>query len=280
MLGGMELIELCAGSAAVSMRWLNVEHKPPFGYLGAKLGYADQILAQMGLRCGGATSADQVILVEPGPWGEAWATWKQPHLLAQCLDWLREHTTLDPRELWLQLARAPVPANLVERVCAWSVLSFWSYGRKPIYPVSQQWKHHGFDATVPYRRERALAKRAEGQKYEIGVSRRIPYLVERLEALRLSQIEVFRSIEELSPRSGALVYLDPPYVGVTAGYGHTLLRAEVLRVAQCWVDAGSHVFVSEAEPLPIPGWSHAELLPPKGRGRTFSKQQREFLTWF
>lgn len=274
----MELIELCAGSAAVSMRWLNASHKPPFGYLGAKLGYADQILAQMGLRCGDATSADRVVLVEPGPWGEAWETWRQPHLLAQCVTWLRDRSDVDPRELWRQLASAPVPTDLVERVCAWSALMFWSFGSKPIHTQGMRWKHHGFDPRSPYRREIALAKRAAGIKYEIGNSRRLPYLIERLEALHLSKVEVFRSIDEVEPRAGALVYIDPPYVGVTTGYSHRLDRAAVIQTAQRWADVGSLCLVSEAEPLPIPGWSSVELRRPKGRGRTFSKQQREFLT--
>ena len=38
------------------------------------------------------------------------------------------------------------------------------------------------------------------------------------------------------------------------------------------------VAVSEAEPLPLPGWHHHDLGGPVGVGRTWSKQRREVLT--
>jgi len=37
--------------------------------------------------------------------------------------------------------------------------------------------------------------------------------------------------------------------------------------------------LSEAEPLDLPGWHHVEITALRtGQARTFSKQQREFLT--
>lgn len=62
------------------------------------------------------------------------------------------------------------------------------------------------------------------------------------------------------------------------GYGHALNRADVIEVAQRWRAAGCEVTISEAEPLPIPGWHHYELGKPIGNRRTFSKQKREWLT--
>ncbi len=72
------LVELCAGSAAVSLRWLSSSGRPPLGYQGGKRGYADKILTAMGLCPGGGALAGEVVLVEPGPWGEAWQQWKTP----------------------------------------------------------------------------------------------------------------------------------------------------------------------------------------------------------
>ena len=37
----MTFVELCAGSAAVSLRWLRRGAKPPLAYQGGKRGYAD-----------------------------------------------------------------------------------------------------------------------------------------------------------------------------------------------------------------------------------------------
>ena len=77
---------------------------------------------------------------------------------------------------------------------------------------------------------------------------------------------------------GWLVYADPPYQGTT-GYRCEWPRAEVLEVARRWADAGASVMLSEAEPLDLPGWHHVEITSlRRGSKRTFSQQQREWLT--
>lgn len=57
---------------------------------------------------------------------------------------------------------------------------------------------------------------------------------------------------------GATVYHDPPYLGCPR-YAELLPRADVLALAQRWADAGCRVAVSEAEPLPIDGWTARQL---------------------
>ena len=80
---------------------------------------------------------------------------------------------------------------------------------------------------------------------------------------------------------GSWVYIDPPYKGTT-GYAHDLPREEVVRLARLWREAGAHVCISEAEPIPDlvdEGWHVVEITGDrKGQKRTFSKQKREFLT--
>jgi hypothetical protein len=80
---------------------------------------------------------------------------------------------------------------------------------------------------------------------------------------------------------GSWVYIDPPYQGTT-GYAHDLPREEVVRLARLWREAGAHVCISEAEPIPdlvAEGWYVVEITGDrKGQKRTFSKQKREFLT--
>lgn len=60
------MVELCAGSAAVGIRWLRAGARPPLAYQGGKRGYADAILDEMG-EWPGAGSHSDLILVEPGP---------------------------------------------------------------------------------------------------------------------------------------------------------------------------------------------------------------------
>jgi hypothetical protein len=80
---------------------------------------------------------------------------------------------------------------------------------------------------------------------------------------------------------GVVVYIDPPYLGTT-GYAHAFPRSEWLPVVRRWAEAGALVVVSEAEPIPdliAEGWHTVDITGErKGQKRTFSKQQREWLT--
>jgi xanthine dehydrogenase molybdopterin-binding subunit B len=81
--------------------------------------------------------------------------------------------------------------------------------------------------------------------------------------------------------SRVLCYIDPPYLNTT-GYAHGFDRAAVVAVARRWADAGAHVVISEAEPIPelvADGWHFCDIADARiGQRRTFSKQQREALT--
>lgn len=77
---------------------------------------------------------------------------------------------------------------------------------------------------------------------------------------------------------GCVVYADPPYVGTT-GYGADLSRDEVIAYARDFDALGAVVCISEAEPIAALGWEATEITGGrKGQKRTFSKQQREWLT--
>jgi len=81
--------------------------------------------------------------------------------------------------------------------------------------------------------------------------------------------------------SRVLCYIDPPYAGTT-GYAHLFPRSAVVAVARRWAEAGAHVVISEAEPIPeliADGWHFCDIADARiGQRRTFSKQQREVLT--
>ena len=80
---------------------------------------------------------------------------------------------------------------------------------------------------------------------------------------------------------GVVCYMDPPYLDTT-GYKHDRPRAEVVRMARLWADAGATVCISEAEAIPelmADGWHAVEISATRrGAKRTFSKQQAEWLT--
>jgi len=116
-------------------------------------------------------------------------------------------------------------------------------------------------------------------------------LAERVEALAgagagpFTMAAVLRcDVAQLHPPAdlppGTRVYIDPPYHGCT-GYGFDLPRPQVLDLGREWSDAGAMVAISEAEPLPIPGWHHVEITPVRRWASRKGKRKdlrREFLT--
>jgi len=90
-----------------------------------------------------------------------------------------------------------------------------------------------------------------------------------------------RAVDPPQLPPGVVVYIDPPYENCT-GYAHALPRSEWLLIVRRWAEAGALVVVSEAEPIPelvAEGWHAVEITGErKGQKRTFSKQQREWLT--
>lgn len=271
------LVELCAGSAAVSLRWLHPRAKPPIAYQGGKRAYADAILVAMGLRPGGGARSGRVVLVEAGPWGEAWVHWAAggiPDTVERLRAWAGE----DPRELWERFAKSPVPVERAERVATWLFVQFWGFAQRPVTVQGGAFVTVGFsDADT---RDREWRDRLGN----VGIkpARTIALCVDELRAIRdcidwrRVQVMPFDALE-VDPLPRARVYIDPPYHGTT-GYGWHLTRDEVIGLATRWRAAGCEVTVSEAEPLPIPGWHHYELGRPVGNRRTWSKQQREWLT--
>lgn len=277
---GRTLVELCAGSAAVSLRWLRPKARPPLGYQGGKQGYADAILDALGMRPGDGVGND-IVLCEPGPWGDAWEHWRTIEGRADTCARLEAWAGEDPRTLWERLRAAPVPVEMGERVATWAVLQFWGFANKPVTWAGSEWEEHGFIGLPAYRAEQRERGAAAGYDVSSWATRslRLPDVVALLRRLPdLSRVRVHRGpAQDLAPIPGAAVYLDPPYQDAT-GYGHAFPRAEVLATAECWRAAGCVVAVSEACPLPLDGWRTMRLPKRKGAGRTWSKQQEEWLT--
>jgi len=109
----------------------------------------------------------------------------------------------------------------------------------------------------------------------------IPGMTARLTSLPTLPATILPDAREVQPATlppGTVAYMDPPYANTT-GYGHDLGRAEVCALAERWASAGAWVVISEAEPLTELGWPSVEITGERvGQKRTFSRQQREFLT--
>lgn len=249
-------VELCCGSAAVTLRLLSAHARPPISYMGAKTGYATAILHALGLRSG--QGADACMLVEAGPWAKAWRLLTTPDGCRAVAAVIRAWIGEDARALWERLRSEPVAGGDSEDVARW----LWIAGNS--------WKN---DCETWKRQD----ERDNGGASTITCET----LADRVDCSWPPTIVSNAPVQEVTTGilpAGTVVYFDPPYQGTT-GYKHGLSRDQVLEVARRWADAGAIVCVSEAEPLPLPGWHHVEITGARvGQKRTFSKQQREWLT--
>ena len=261
--GGRELIELCAGSAAVALALGGM--KPPVPIMGNKRTYAAQVLAALGVE-----APSRITLVEPGEWGHTLtALFAQPSAVADAIIALKG----DDRALFDRLRTSPAAVPGAERAATHLFLSARTYRGKPVYPDNDGWRTHGFDPE--YRQPKQMGENTNPR----GWSNPRPLLAKKVRAFDAWEGPPVRVLacraEDVTPTASAWVYIDPPY-GNATGYPHDLTRACLLDVARRWAEAGARVAVSEAEPLPLHGWCAIPLTEVR-RSRAFGAH-KEWLT--
>ena len=256
------LVELCAGTAALSLRLERAGARPPVSRMGAKTGYADCILALAGLEPG--DMAAHYVLCEPDDGVRLLLhAYRDADLAREAARIIRSWADEEPRALWERL-RAEGPARCppvdAREVARWAAIQ------------ANTQKSGGFDsATVGppgARHPMHMGALADRGAWSGGLPATI------------HDDATTAPIPDPLPE-GTLVFIDPPYVGTT-GYAHDLDRPAVVRLAQQWAAAGARVMISEAVPieaLVACGWHAVEVSAMRvGQKRTFSKQQREWVT--
>jgi len=132
-------VELCCGSAAVTLRLIGGSHaRPPVSYMGSKNGYATAILNVLGLRSG--QGAEAVLLCDAGPWAKVWQVLVDPQgcrdVAAVIRGWIGE----DARALWDRLWAEPVADGWGSRdVAAWFWINAHSLGNIPATHNGERW---------------------------------------------------------------------------------------------------------------------------------------------
>lgn len=255
-------VEVCAGTAAVSLRLHRRGARPPVSRMGSKAGYADTILAALGLTPG--QGAERYLWAEADPGVRLLLAAYTDRRLAQgAAEIIRGGAGEEPRALWERLrAEGPckgAPGADAREVARFILMGVWSY--------RQSEPDSGFIGP--------------GQRRQDTTATATATAVERV-AFGLRGLVVDRA--DFSPPklpAGTVVLMDPPYRNTTP-YAHDLPRGEVVRIARAWRDAGARVAVCEAEPigeLVEEGWAFIDIADQRvGQKRTFSKQQREVLT--
>ena len=257
-------VELCAGTAAVSLRLQGGRHaRPPVSRMGAKTGYSTAILAALGLRPGQRAAA--YLWCEPDPGCRAMLhAYTSPELLREAADIIRGWKDEEPRALWERLrAEGPIQGVEGREVARW----VWLWGRS-------------FNTMGP---ECGFLPSASANGVKVWNAHPVEYFGGRLDAVPSCPASIAPDARTVDPPTlppGCVVYIDPPYQGTT-GYVADLSRADVLDLARRWADAGATVAISEAEPVEGlgSGWEAVEITGERrGQKRTFSKQQAEWLT--
>lgn len=125
-------VEPCAGAAAVTLRLLGGPGlQPPVSWMGGKRRHASHILGAMGLRSG--LGADQVLLVDPGPWGWVWPQLLNPESNARVVATVRSWAGEHPVALWDRLAALDPFEDLSERAAQWLWLQARAGGGVPVF---------------------------------------------------------------------------------------------------------------------------------------------------
>lgn len=265
--------ELCAGTAALSLRLHGGKNaRPPVSRMGNKQGYASAILRTLGLRSG--SGAARYLLCEPDDGCRLLLTsYTDADLRAKAAAIIRGWKDEDPRALWERLrAEGPVKSPPVDprEVARW--MRIVTANRLiPVHYERGRWCN---------------SARNTGDKGGISFGgddfcTPIESLASATETLPILPATILPDARDIDPPQlppGSVVYIDPPYVNTT-GYAHDLGRDAVCELAEQWASAGAWVVISEAEPLAALGWHQVEITGERiGQKRTFSKQQREYLT--
>ncbi len=259
------LVELCAGTAALSLRLERAGARPPVSRMGAKTGYADCILALAGLEPG--DMAGHYLWCEPDDGVRLLLhAYRDADLAREAARIIRCWADEEPRALWERL-RAEGPARCppvdAREVARWT----WYFGRSfngtgTAFRPSESSKGTPVWNAHPPQHFAAAVVNTTGLPATIHDDATTAPIPDPLP-------------------EGTLVFIDPPYVGTT-GYAHDLDRPAVVRLAQQWAAAGARVMISEAVPidaLVACGWHAVEVSAMRvGQKRTFSKQQREWVT--
>ena len=261
-------VELCAGTAALSLRLHRRSARPPVSRMGSKTGYADAILRVLGLRPG--QGAAHYLWCEPDPGVRLLLeAYRDADLARAAAAIIRGWADEEPRALWERL-RAEGPPRGVDagEVARWAWVNRRSWKGDPEHGYMDAWAVK--PVADPARQGHRWTPEQPAPLFEV------------LPVMPATITPDARGIEpgpDLPP--GTVAYMDPPYVGTT-GYRHDLPRSEVVALARRWAAAGATVAISEAEPvddLTADGWSAVNITGQRvGSPRTFSWQQAEWLT--
>jgi len=295
-MGRFALVELCAGSAALTLHLLGMRRQL-VPYQGSKWKLRKG-LGQI-LQDRDHTELSAVFLNDLGPWGCTWQALSDP----EQLEWVIAHVrTMDLekphiRAHYDRLHKEPIPIpmqNAMARFAAEHLfLQRLSINGKAVGTSLREgrecWNSPGFNGTSAHG---TAAKASFG-----AVKPMIPALIRQLEFLRtLTWPKVTISTQQdarttstwgdlnvqlLAGLLPCVVLLDPNYIDSTGYPNGTLSREKVIAIARTWERCAATVLICEAEPiaeLVADGWETRCLREPPADTKPFQSKKAEWVT--
>jgi hypothetical protein len=265
-------VEPFCGTAAVTLRLLGGnDARPPVTYMGAKSRYAEAILSAMGLRSG--QGADEVVLVDTGPWARAWSVLRHPGAALEVAGYIANLRGAGA-ELFEHLRRVGQPADPVAWTGNFLALQNSSARGIPVQALPDgTWKTNGYAHVSKSGASRGFCERLRPHLLAARVA--------RLDRIRWPRTRIYQAsaLEVVSTLEATHAYLAPPYQGTTGYGGEGLAEGELRYLCHVLADRGALVAVSEGRPLGWPGWHSVDLTPcgKRGQVRTFTKSREEHL---
>ena len=264
-------IELCAGTASLSVALMGLDglHQPP--YLGSKYRHAGNILGIMDVGHCQSYHWNDI-----GHYGIVWQALTDPILRASVINQLEEikditsnNQTDKSLAYYETLVDQPVPTDIATYTAIYIYLANTSYRGKPVYIKDGKWKRHTFNYRVT----------SKNTPISTHIDR-----IKKLSILDQYNVTVTRqSAEDINPIPGSICYIDPPYQGTTRYTDSDLKREAVINIALKWKEAGASVYISEKVPIDIPGWTHIDItdLHTRGGAQNLSlKPREEWITYY
>ena len=255
-------VEPFAGAAACALRLVGGPRlRPVISWTGGKRRLARSITEAMGVP---RSRPSRVILNDAGPWGWVWPLLLRRESALAVAEVLRAWGGEDRRELWSRLSVRPPVGDPVADAAQWLWLQSNVVRGFPVTHVDGWSVPPGpgaFQMTYP--------RSATGGAAAVTTAAAVRRVESAFAAARLivgDSVHVRHGDAAELTRSdwlcgdGSYVYFDPPYLG-TLGYGAGIgcSRDDIIDIARSFAAYGAVLAVSEAQPLPIPGWHHVDL---------------------
>jgi site-specific DNA-adenine methylase len=264
-----KIIEGCCGTAALTFHLCGIKQQI-ITYQGSKWNYREELDSIIRMK-GFSGTPTKVELYDPAPWSKV-----IPVLISdkeRVIQELKIFEQQDPLNVFKKLNNSYCSKDPIKFAAEFLFLQRLSFSGKAVGYSGGIWNSPGFNKTSAYG--------IPGTTKFGAVKPMIPGLIKRLEKndlkIPLTHFGDFlhKPTEQIY---NTVVYLDPPYLGVTKYPDGDLSRQELVDLSISWYEAGATVLVSESEIIKeLRGWNVICISDAKKNKSSFKNKKAEFV---